>query len=101
MPESAPRLAIDVNLVSSCFTIIRHKHMMMTTIDLGREAQLVESIHQPWKATLGECLQRWRALDATTRSQSYLVVQGTRDGYRQTLNASRIAELASTAQQAA
>ncbi len=75
--------------------------MMMTTIDLDREAQLVESIHQPWKATLGECLQRWRSLDAATRSQSYLVVQGACDEYRQTLNASRIAELASSASPAA
>lgn len=65
----------------------------MNAIELGRQAQLVESIHQPWKATLDECLQRWRSLDAATRAHSYLVVQGEHD-MRRTLNARHIAELA-------
>jgi hypothetical protein len=65
----------------------------MMTVDPNGRAELIESIHQPWKATLGECLQRWRELDGPTRSQSYLVVQEGPDR-RRTLNASRIAELA-------
>ena len=33
-------------------------------------AELVESIHQPWKATVIECLRRWRALPPPIRAQS-------------------------------
>mgnify|MGYP004544656177 CR=1 FL=1 len=65
----------------------------MLSLDPNGRAELVESIHQPWRATLGECLQRWRSLDVRTQGISYLVVdQG--GGCRRTLNASKIAELA-------
>ncbi|HVF93550.1 MAG TPA: hypothetical protein VM900_04480 [Sphingomonas sp.] len=69
----------------------------MNQIDLNGQAQLVESIHQPLKASLGECLRRWRSLDDATRAQSYLVVQGERHDARRTLNARHIAELAALA----
>jgi hypothetical protein len=65
----------------------------MTSADPNRRAELIESIHQPWKATLGECLSRWRGLAPQVRAQSYLVVEDeTRR--RRTLNAAKIAELA-------
>ena len=65
----------------------------MLSIAPGDRAELVESIHQPWKATVGECLTRWHALDRGIRERSYLVVQDGADR-RRTLNASHIAELA-------
>ncbi len=55
-------------------------------------AELVESIHEPWKATIGECLSRWTRLDPLTRAQSYLVVHGDAGG-RVTLNAAKIVAL--------
>jgi len=57
-------------------------------------AQLVASIHQPWRAPVHECLDRWRRLDAVARSTAYLVVEGPEPRRRRTLNASAIAELA-------
>lgn len=63
------------------------------SVDPKRGAALVESIHQPWRATLGECLQRWRLLDAATRAACYLVLDGDEPTTRHTLNARRIAEL--------
>lgn len=65
----------------------------MTHVDPDGRAELIESIHQPWKATLGECLRRWRALDPVTREQSYLVVED-QARRRRTFNATKIAELA-------
>lgn len=65
----------------------------MPTTDLNKRAELIESIHQPWKATLAECLQRWRGLDPLKRAQSYLVIQEM-TGIRRTLNATKIAALA-------
>ena len=56
-------------------------------------AELVESIHQPWRATVGECVSRWTAFDARKRSASFLVVHGEGGG-RHTLNAKGIAVLA-------
>jgi hypothetical protein len=65
----------------------------MPTTDPNERAELTESIHQPWKATLGECLRRWDELDPLTRAQSYLVIQ-EHAGNRLTLNAAKIAVLA-------
>lgn len=65
----------------------------MPTTDRDGPAELIESIHQPWKATVAECLRRWRALPPRIRSQSYLVVE-ERTGIRRTLNAAKIADLA-------
>jgi hypothetical protein len=55
-------------------------------------AELIESIHAPWKATVSECLSRWTRLDPLTRAQSYLVVHGVA-GHRVTLNAAKIGAL--------
>ena len=56
-------------------------------------AELIWSIHQPWKATLSDCLSRWQALDPRFRAQSWLILHG-QAGARRTLNAAHIAELA-------
>lgn len=64
----------------------------MPYTDPTTRAELIESIHQPWKATLGDCLQRWDELDPGTRAQSYLVIQD-HAGTRLTLNATKIAAL--------
>lgn len=61
--------------------------------DPETEAELVRSIHQPWRAPLRDCLRCWRALDAAAQARSYLVLRGEA-GLRRTLNASAIAELA-------
>lgn len=66
---------------------------MPLVTDLNARADLVASIHAPWQATVGECLERWEALGPTERSQSYLVLRGDA-GARRTLNALAIAELA-------
>lgn len=66
---------------------------MPTSTDRSARADLVASIHAPWQATVGECLDRWEALGPTERSQSYLVLRGDA-GARRTLNALAIAELA-------
>lgn len=66
---------------------------MPTATDISARADLVASIHAPWHATVGECLDRWEALGLTERSQSYLVLHGDA-GARRTLNALAIAELA-------
>lgn len=68
-------------------------NILMPTTDLNKRAELIESIHQPWKATLAECLQRWKELHPLKRAQSYLVIQEM-TGIRRTLNATRIAALA-------
>ncbi|GAA0665522.1 hypothetical protein FHT00_000908 [Sphingomonas insulae] len=57
-------------------------------------AQLVASIHQPWRASVDDCLDRWSRLDAATRGAAYLVIEGPEPSRRRTLNASSIAELA-------
>ena len=59
-------------------------------------AELVFSIHQPWRASVGECLARWRSLDDAGRACSYLILHGEA-GARQTLTGERIAALASGA----
>lgn len=56
-------------------------------------AQLVASIHQPWRATVEECLDRWRRLDAPARASAYLVLEGPEPNLRRTLNAAEIAKL--------
>ena len=61
--------------------------------DADTEAELIRSIHQPWRASLGECLRCWSALDAAAQARSYLVLRGEA-GLRRTLNARAIAELA-------
>jgi hypothetical protein len=66
----------------------------MIGIDATRAAELVATIHAPWCATVGECVNRWATLDAATRATSYMVVRGDEPGARQTLNGSSIAELA-------
>ena len=66
---------------------------MFTILDVSARADLVASIHAPWQATVGECLDRWKALDPAERSRSYLVLRGEA-GARRTLNASAIAKLA-------
>jgi hypothetical protein len=66
---------------------------MMPTTDPDATAELIESIHQPWKSTLADCLRRWNRLDPFTREQSYLVIQ-EQDGRRRTLHGEGIAELA-------
>lgn len=65
----------------------------MTNIYPTGRAELVESIHQPWRATVDECLDRWRMLEPRARAHSYLVVLEGADR-RRTLNAQGIAELA-------
>jgi hypothetical protein len=64
----------------------------MTTIDPDARAELVETIHQPWKASVRDCLARWRQVPAAARDCCYLVLH---DGpaARRTLNAGRLAEL--------
>ena len=56
-------------------------------------AELVETIHQPWRATVGECLDRWHQLEPGARAASYLVLIDDAAA-RRTLNSTRIAELA-------
>jgi len=56
-------------------------------------AQLVASIHQPWRASVHECLDRWRRLDAAARASAYLVLEGPEPSLRRTLNAAEIAKL--------
>ena len=68
---------------------------MSVATDLNARADLVATIHAPWQATVGECLERWGTLDPIDRSQSYLVLRGDA-GARRTLNAFAIAELAAT-----
>lgn len=67
-----------------------------TGIDLGRGAQLVESIHQPWAASLHDCLHRWRRLDPPRRQRCYLVIHGPQPAIRRTLNGRQIADLAAS-----
>ena len=66
---------------------------MSTVTDFSARADLVASIHAPWRATVGECLKRWETLGPIEQSHSYLVLHGDA-GARRTLNASAIAELA-------
>lgn len=66
---------------------------MPDATDLTARADLVATIHAPWQATVGECLQRWATLGTIQQSQSYLVLRGDA-GARRTLNASAIAKLA-------
>ncbi|MEG8055051.1 hypothetical protein QP185_20750 [Sphingomonas aerolata] len=65
----------------------------MPITDPDNRAELIETIHQPWKATLGECLRRWNGLDPLRRTQSYLVIEKN-SGNRLTLNAAMIAIMA-------
>lgn len=78
--------------ISPAFSTLGY-HTNMPTTNPNDRAELIESIHQPWKATLGECLRRWHGLDPLTRAQSYLVIQ-EQAGNRLTLNAAKIAALA-------
>lgn len=65
----------------------------MPVPDPNARAELIETIHQPWRATVRECLRRWAALDAPTRLQSYMVLdEGA--GRRRTVNGAAIADLA-------
>jgi hypothetical protein len=49
--------------------------LKMLHTDPTARAELIESIHQPWKATLAGCLSRWSSLDPLMQAQSYLVIQ--------------------------
>jgi hypothetical protein len=73
---------------------MRRRYRGAMATDLHVPAELIWSIQQPWKASLGDCLSRWRALDPRWRTQSYLVVHGEGDA-RRTLGAEAIAVLAS------
>lgn len=66
----------------------------MIAVEPNRPAQLVASLHAPWRATVAECLTRWADLDRDARARSYLVLEGDEPGVRRTLNGGRIAELA-------
>jgi hypothetical protein len=66
----------------------------MNSCDPTRAAELVSSIHAPWRATVRECIHLWANLDAAERAASYLVVRGDGPGLRQTFNSEGIAELA-------
>ncbi|WP_293877308.1 MULTISPECIES: hypothetical protein [unclassified Sphingomonas] len=57
-------------------------------------AQLVASIHQPWRASVHECIERWRRLDGAAQASAYLVLEGPEPSARRTLNAAAIAALA-------
>jgi len=78
--------------VSGAFSKLDYGGGMPIT-DPDSRAELIESIHQPWKATLGECLRRWNELDPRKRTQSYLVIEES-TGNRLTLNAAMIAIMA-------
>lgn len=66
----------------------------MLIVEPTRPAQLVAGIHTPSRATVGECLARWRGLDAITRAHSYLVVEDDYPGVQRTFNGRAIANLA-------
>lgn len=66
----------------------------MIEVEQDRRAALVASIHSPWRASVAECLDRWTALDPSTRVRSYLVVEGDGPGVRHTFNGDGIARLA-------
>ena len=66
---------------------------MSITTHTGTRADLVATIHAPWRATVDECLDRWATLAPGERARSYLVLRGDA-GARRTLNAAAIAELA-------
>lgn len=74
--------------------VLGRQKTAMTTLEPNRRAELVASIHSPWRATIAECLLRWTSLDGATRAHSYLVIEGDEPGARHTLNSSGIAELA-------
>ena len=62
-------------------------------IDLDRGARLVDSLYQPCRTTVGECLARWRALEPEARAGCYLVVDGPDSTTQQTFNGRQIADL--------
>ncbi len=64
----------------------------MPTPDHTQPADLVWSISPPWRATVAECLQRWRSLPEPTRAGSFLVLREGA-GARRTLAGAAIAEL--------
>ena len=64
--------------------------------EFSRGARLVDSLYQPGRSTLGECLTRWRALELHARERCYLVVEGVEPGMQQTMNSRQIAELSSS-----
>ena len=66
----------------------------MDTPSRTATAQLVASIHQPWRASVHECLDRWRRLDDSARATAYLVLEGPEPSVRRTLNSAAIAKLA-------
>ena len=66
----------------------------MTAPESTRHAQLVASIHSPWRATVAECLARWARLDAADRDRAFLVLDGAEPEIRHTLNGRQIADLA-------
>lgn len=66
----------------------------MIVVEPSRPAELVASIHSPWRASVAECVLRWTSFDDRTRAQSYFVVRGDEPGARHTFNGDRIAELA-------
>lgn len=68
--------------------------MPLDTLSQTATAQLVASIHQPLRASVHECLDRWRRLDANARAAAYLVLEGPEPHVRRTLNGAAIAQLA-------
>ncbi|USU05927.1 hypothetical protein NF700_03690 [Sphingomonadaceae bacterium OTU29MARTA1] len=65
----------------------------MDTPSRTASAQLVASIHQPWRASVHECLDRWRRMDAAAQASAYLVLEGPEPSVRRTLNGADIARL--------
>lgn len=65
----------------------------MLDADRQSPAELTWTLHQPFRASVADCLHRWRTLDAAARARSYLVLHG-HAGLRRTLDAERIADLA-------
>jgi hypothetical protein len=61
--------------------------------DLSSGARLVESLYQPARSTVSECLARWHGLEPHAQVRCYLIIDGEQVGARQTLNGGQIAEL--------
>jgi len=58
--------------------------------DLGRRAQIVDSLYRPIDVTLGDALSYWHNLEPHRRAASYLIVDGDEPSVRHTLNARQV-----------
>ncbi|WP_419808573.1 hypothetical protein [Sphingomonas sp.] len=67
----------------------------MPQTDRQATAELTWTLHQPFRASVADCLLRWHTLDGPARARSYLVLHG-QAGLRRTLDAEHIADLAMT-----